>query len=150
MKRTGHLSKKAEQTLTQTVIEVRSKRSRKYLDSHLLSLGSKWEIGRGGVIGFVANYLENPRRWLNSNPKKTVKGRNTTLGDMMCTRMYDYMELLGYQQEEISSFFKLARRVNRNYKMPERQNGQGIDSLDCYEGRSERPWLLDKFKGELG
>lgn len=142
-----------EQGLTQKLSELKRRRGRSYEENHLSTLAQKWNIRRGGVIGFMTNYLENPARWLNDKPEKQVKGKGITLGNMMSTRMYDYLEVLGYQPEEIKDFFKLAGRVNENYKTPKRERKYSPTSLDCYEGvndKSTRDWLLKKFKGELG
>lgn len=140
---------KKQLALSQRLLEVKHRRGRTYSEENLSTLAQKWKIGRGGVIGFVANYLENPSAWLGKNPDEIVKKKGITRGKMLSERMYDYFEVLGYQQAEISDFFTLAGKVNENYKAPERKERYSPTSLDSLEGLSERKWLLDKFKGEI-
>ncbi|MEK6890470.1 MAG: hypothetical protein AABX35_04765 [Nanoarchaeota archaeon] len=136
--------------LSERLSEIKRRKKQTHLEDKLPDLAYNWSISQLSIPTFIINYLENPSRWLNSNPEKPVKGKGITLGDMMCIRMHDYLEVLGYQPAEITDFFILAGRVNKNYKMPQRKERYSPSSLDCYEGRSERKWLLDKFQGELG
>ncbi|MEK6910142.1 MAG: hypothetical protein AABW82_00015 [Nanoarchaeota archaeon] len=136
--------------LSQKLLEIRKRRKSINLESHLHLLSAKWETKQNSASGFISNYLEDPQEWINEDPNENVKKKGITRGDMMCTRMQEYLEVIGYQPAEISEFFTLAGRVNKNYKMPQRKEGYSPSSLDCYEGRSERKWLLDKFQGELG
>ncbi len=139
-----------EQALNQAVMEVRNRRGRNSLQNYTSVFANDWKVTQGGALSFIREYLENPNAWINNNPEKLVKGKNVKLGHMMTHRMYDYLEILGYQQEEISDFFTLAGKVNENYKAPERKEKYSPNSLDCLEGISERQWVLNQFKGELG
>ncbi|MDO8564059.1 MAG: hypothetical protein Q7R87_03560 [Nanoarchaeota archaeon] len=133
--------------------EIKRRKKQICLEDKLPNLAYSWNISQLSIPTFIINYLENSSRWLNSNPENPIKGKGITLGDMMNTRMHDYLEVLGYQPAEITDFFKLAGRVNENYKAPERRAKYSPTSLDSYEGlpdQHSRHWLLSKFKGELG